>query len=97
MRYAERGKRFAVFVGRVLNTPVAVKNQFAVGLLSVIRHREGGYNEIGVNALRKGIADDFLGAQILDGGEIQPALIGSDVGDITDPLGIGYIGEKVTL
>ena len=97
MRNAEIGKCFAVLFRRVLNASVAVEDQLSLRLLPVVRHREGGYNEIGVDSLRKSITDDFLGTQIFDGGKIQPAFIGSDIGDITDPLGIGNIGKKVTV
>lgn len=46
-------------------------------------------------AIRESIADDLPGTQILDSSEIEPTLVGRDVGDIADPSLVGSVKRKL--
>ena len=71
--------------GGVLDAPVAVEDQSRGRALPADGHVQGVQGELGVDALRKGIPYNFLGAQVFDNGEIQPAFPGGDVGDVAHP------------
>lgn len=66
--------------GGVLDAPVAVEDQSRGRALPADGHVQGVQGKLGVDALGKGIPYNFLGAQVFDNGEIQPAFPGGDVG-----------------
>ena len=51
--------------------------------------------ETGINAVRKSVTDDLLCAKVFDNGAIEPALIGGDIGNITNPCHIGLVKGEV--
>ena len=46
---------------------------------------------------RKNMCNDETIKQVLDGGEVSPTLLSADVGDICDPLLVGFCGGKVAV
>jgi len=49
------------------------------------RHGESCQDQSGVDCLAHGPADDFAAVEVQNAGEIEPTLIGENVGDIGDP------------
>lgn len=60
-------------------------------------HVQGVQGKLGVDALGKGIPHNFLGAQVFDNGEIQPAFPGGDVGDVAHPGLVGAAESELAL
>ena len=56
---------------------------------------ESGESKIGVDAVRGSIANDLLGTQIFDSSEIEPTLVGRDVGDIANPGLVGSVKREL--
>ena len=56
------------------------------------RHGESCQDEGGVNCLTHGPADDFAAVEVQNAGEIEPTLVGENVGDIGDPDLVGCSG-----
>ena len=69
----------------VLDAPVTVKDESLGWLAAACCHVEGFQSQGSVDALRKGIAHNFSGTQVLDDGQVEPAFPGRDVGDIAHP------------
>ena len=69
----------------VLDAPVTVKDESLGWLAAAYRHVEGFQSQGSVDALRKGIAHNFSGTQVLDDVQVEPAFPGGDVGDIAHP------------
>lgn len=86
----------AVSLSSVLDTPIAMEDETGVGPLPVHRHVQGGQRKVGVDAMGECVANNFAGAQILDDGEIQPALGGWNVGNIAHPSLIWLDKGKAT-
>lgn len=61
------------------------------------RHVESFQRQGGVDALRKGIAHNFAGTQILDDGQVELAFPGGNVSDIAYPSLIWLFKEEVSL
>ena len=61
------------------------------------RHDQGIDNDAGAPAGAHRPADDLLGAQVLDPGEVVPALVGGELGDVGHPAGVGTVGGEVAL
>lgn len=76
----------------ILDAPVGVENQALLRPLPPDGHAQGVEGQFGVNAVRKGVANNLFEAQVLDDGEIQPALAGGDVGNIPHPC-LVWLGE----
>ena len=58
---------------------------------------EGFQRQGCVDALRKGIAHHFSGAQVLNDGQIEPALCGGNVGNIAHPGLIWLVERELSL
>ena len=85
-----------VSVGGVLDATVGVEDETGVRLTTPDSHIEGIKCEAGINAVRKSVTDDLLCAKVFDNGAIEPALIGGDIGNITNPCHIGLVKGEVT-
>jgi hypothetical protein len=57
-------------------------------------HDQGVDAESRLEVLRHRPADDLARGQILDGGQVQKALIGWKVRDVGQPHGVGLLGHK---
>ena len=75
--------------GGVLNTPVGVEKQSGWRRTMQGRHGESCQDQGGVNCLAHGPADDFAAVEVQNAGEIEPTLVGENVGDIGDPDLVG--------
>src|SRR5829696_10489013 len=58
-------------------------------------HLQCIHDEAGAHMLGHRVADDLPVEAVDDGGQIQPALPGVNVGDVADQLGPGRAGGKV--
>ena len=81
-----------VSVGGVLDTAVEVDNEAVRRWTAILRAFE---RKAGINAVRKSVTDDLLCAKVFDNGAIEPALIGGDIGNITNPCHIGLVKGEV--
>ena len=77
----------------VLDAPVTVKNEPLGRMAAADCQMEGFQRQGCVDALRKGIAHHFSGAQVLNDGQIEPALCGGNVGNIAHP-GLIWLVER---
>ena len=50
--------------------------------LSLDRHGQGGDGQFLAHMIAHRPANDLAGGQVEDGGQVQPSLIGRDVGDV---------------
>ena len=73
----------------VLAAAVGVEDQFGSRLAMSKRHAPGREDQLGVDVLVHGPADDPTAVDIHDAGQVEPALLGGDVGDVPDPDLIG--------
>ena len=48
-------------------------------------HAQGVGYELGAHVVGHGVADQATGAEIEHGGQVEPALVGADVGDVPSP------------
>lgn len=85
----------AVSIRGILDTPVRVEDEAGSRMASVDGGIESGKSEVRVNAVRESITEDLFGTKVFDGSEVEPALVGRDVGDIANPSLIGSIKRKV--
>ena len=69
----------------ILDTAVRVEDEAFGRAVASDSHVKCGEGKVCVNAVRESVANDLFGAEVLDHGEVEPALIGGDVGDIADP------------
>jgi len=75
-----------VIAAGILAAPIAVMDQ-ALGRPAIgQRHVERSDDQGGLHGRIHGPADDLARVQIEDGGEVEPALVGADVGDVGHPL-----------
>lgn len=87
----------AVSSGGVLDASVGVEDKAGQGLAASDGHIESGKGEVGVNAVGESIADDLLRAKVLYNGQIEPALLCGDVGNITYPGEVWPVKGKAAL
>ena len=78
--------------GGVLDTPVCVEEQSGWRSAMQGRHGEGCQDKCGIDCRAHGPANDSAAVEIQDTGEIEPALGGGDVGDVSDPDLVGGSG-----
>ena len=92
---AEIRQTQAISASSILDAAVRVEDEARLGMASADGGIESGESEICVDAVREGIADDLFGTKVFDSSEIEPALIGRDVGDIADPSLVGSVKRKL--
>jgi hypothetical protein len=80
-----------------LAASVGVVNQPGVGAPARERHLERVDHERGAHVGGHRPADDQPGVGVLDGGEVEPALAGAQVGDVSDPQHVGSVGVELPL
>ena len=85
----------AIGTGGILDATVRVEDEAVGGTASTDGGIESGKGEICVDAVRESIADDLFGTQIFDSSEIEPALVGRDVGDVADPSLVWSVKRKL--
>lgn len=81
----------------VLDALVTVKNEPLGRFTATDCQMEGFQRQGCVDALRKGIAHHFSGAQVLNDGQIEPALCGGNVGNIAHPGLIWLVERELSL
>jgi hypothetical protein len=91
------GESGAIGVRGILHAAVGMVDQSCGRPLSVNRHRECGRRQFGAQVIAHGPADDLAAVEIHDGGEIQPALVGWNVGDVGEPDAVGRRGREVAI
>jgi len=74
-----------VILAAVLDTAVRVVNESGEWFMARNGTFEGGERQFGVYAIAGGISYDLPRKPVLKRGQIDPALTGSDVGDVSDP------------
>src|SRR5438270_12434372 len=60
-------------------------------------HRQGGQWQFGAQMIRHRPADDLAAIEVHDRGQIKPALISLDVGDVGEPDPVRRGGDEVAL
>src|SRR5882762_2184654 len=60
-------------------------------------HRYGRQWQFGAQMIRHRPADDLAAVEVQDGGQIEPALIGLDVGDVGEPDPVRRSGGEVAV
>src|SRR5207248_11739975 len=73
----------------VLAAAVGVENQRGNRLAMRQRHVPGPEDQWGVNVLVHGPADNTTAVAVHNAGQVEPAFLGVDVGDVTDPDLVG--------
>jgi hypothetical protein len=61
------------------------------------RHRQRVADELGAHVIGHAPADDREAVEVLHGDEVQPALPGSEVGDVGDPAAVRRARGEVTI
>jgi len=77
--------------GGVLDAAVGVEDESRRRFLPAHRHGERREGQLGVDAVPESVADHLFVTKVLDDGEVEPALAGGDVGDVTGP---GLVGQR---
>src|ERR1700739_3251982 len=77
--------QLAVIRRGILNAPIGMMDQADAWPLCRDRHLQGRQWQAGAQMIRHRPADNPAAVQIHDGGQIEPAPIGLDVGDIGEP------------
>jgi len=72
-------------------------DQPGVRQAAVKRHLERVDDELGAHVVGHAPPDDPPRVGVLDGGEVDPALPGPQVGDVRDPQDVGPVGPKASL
>src|SRR5688572_4545695 len=76
---------------------IAMKEQFLCHLFSLFSLLEGLENETKGIVSTQLVGYDEAIEQILDSGQVGPALSGGDIGDIRDPFLVGLARRKLPL
>ena len=90
----------AVVVTGVLDAAVGMKHQAGRGLTMSQGHAPSGQNQFGVDVFAHGPAGEPAAVKVQNAGQIEPAFLGGDIGDVTEPdlvgsAGSGQIGQGV--
>src|SRR4051812_27734426 len=78
-----------------LDPAIGVLDQPAGRLPALDRHHEGVAGELAAEVVGHAPPDDLAGGHVLDGGQVQPALPGRDVGDVREPDRVRPVGGEV--
>ncbi len=77
--------QFAMLITRVLNAAIGMHDQTWRRLAAPVGHRQGVADELCFHPLAHRPADNLATAQIEDAGQVEPALVGGDVGEVGKP------------
>src|SRR5215210_329660 len=77
-----------------LHAAVAMMNEPPWGSAALESHDQGVDAEARLEMLRHRPAHDLARGQVLDGGQVQKALIRWNVRDVGQPHGVGLLGHK---
>ena len=77
----------------ILDSLIGMEEEAGGGLASGEGELQGIPDEEAVEGVTEGPADDFAAEAIHDGGEVSPAALGVDVGDVSDP-GLVEAGQR---
>src|SRR6266498_2660710 len=80
---------------RVLATLVRMVKQRGIGLAGLQCHLQRSFHQGGIHVCGHRPANDLAGKQIQNDRQIQPALCGVNIGEITDPFAVGHRCRKV--
>ena len=69
----------------ILDTAIGVEDEAFGRAVALDSHVKCGEGKVCVNAVGESIANDLLGTEVFDYGEVEPAFISGDVSDIADP------------
>src|SRR4051812_8484511 len=87
----------SVIHSRVLNAAVGMMDQVSAGPLCRDGHAQRRQREFDAHVGLHRPADDPAAIQVHDGGQIEPSLIGLDVGDVGEPDPVWRSGAKAAL
>ena len=90
-------QNFLVVVRTVLAATVAMENAAPRRGTERDGHFQCTDRQIAFQAITDSPADDAPGVQVQDHRQIEPALPGPDVADVTRPFLIGLIGSEIAL
>jgi hypothetical protein len=83
-------------VESALGAAVGMKYRGGAEMTVFLRHGQGVDDQAGAHMVGGLPTDDHPSGEIDDGGQIQPTLVGAQVGDVTDETGAGLPGGEVT-
>jgi len=81
----------------VLTAPIGVVQQPRRGLPTTNGHHQRGFHQRGLHRSGHSPLDDLAGKQIHDDRQIQPALLGGEIRDVTAPHAIGHGHGKLPI
>ena len=86
--------------GGVLHAPVRMEEEIGRGIAVEDGHGQGLEDQGGAEGFAHGPAHDLAAVKVEDGGQVKPADLGGDVGDVGDPDlvgggGLGRLGQAV--
>ena len=90
-------EQFAVVPAGILHTAVGMVDQPDRRPAVPDRHLQRILAQGALQTLRHRPANDLHRGQVLDGGEVEPAFVRSDVGDVSEPDRIGCGGFEVAV
>ena len=79
----------AIVVAGVLNAAVGMEHQACGRLAMSPGHAPGGQDQFGVDVLAHGPAGQAPAVKVQDAGQVEPAFLGVDVGDVAEPDLVG--------
>jgi len=93
----EEVQAIAERVGRILTATVAVKEEIARRSTMRDGHIEGFHDDAGSHVVVHRPADDLAREQVDHHGQVEPAFVGADVGDVGNPLLVRPRGREIAI
>ena len=88
---------FAIVCRGILNAAIGMVDQAGARPLRRDRHPQGCQRQVGAQMIAHRPADDLATVEIQDRGQIEPALIGLDIGDVGKPDPVRRSGGEVAI
>src|SRR6266700_6752720 len=89
--------RLSVICRGILNAAIGMVDQAGTSSLRRDRHPQGCQRQVSSQMIRHRPADDPSGVEVQDRGQIEPALISLDVGDVGQPNTVWRVGDEVAV
>lgn len=96
-QHAELGHQRAVFMRAVLAAAVGVLNQAWRRSTQGDGPEQGLHHQVPCHLLTHCVANDFAGIQVLQSGQVQPALISRDIRQVPSPHLVRRLGGELLL
>lgn len=85
----------AIGLGCVLAAAIRVADETSPRSLPLGGHHQSRRRQFGPHVLAYGPADDLASGEIEDGGQVEPALAGGQIGDIGEPDRVGHRSREL--